>query len=101
MEENITIYRQSIYKGVVVFLLVLLGFFSFPLVFYQKMEHQYIVRYGTTEYVEDHMDLKTTDGIWSIEDPPEFEDGTTVRILFDSHNTKKPNDDTVIDVTEI
>ena len=101
MEGNIEIYRQSIYKAGIVFLLVLLGFFLFPLIFYQKLERQYIVRYGTTEYVGDHMDLKTTDGIWSIEDPPEFEDGTAVRILFDSNNTKNPDDDKVIDVTEI
>ena len=60
---------------------------------------QYIVRYGTT--YDYGSTIVTEDGNeWTLIDAPEFENGTEVRVLFDSNKTQKATDDIIIDVTE-
>lgn len=60
---------------------------------------QYIVRYGTT--YDYGSTIVTEDGNeWTLIDAPEYEDGTEVRVLFDSNKTQKATDDIIIDVTE-
>lgn len=45
--------------------------------------------------------IQTEDGeIWFLEDAPEFENGTEVRVLFNSNGTENVEDDIIIDVTE-
>lgn len=62
-------------------------------------EQQYIVRYGITE--EKGSIIITEDGNeWTLIDAPEYEDGTEVRVLFDSNKTEEVTDDSIIDVTE-
>ena len=59
------------------------------------------MRYGTVNWNYEKMELLTEDGTWTLEDPPEYENGTKVRILFDSKGTKKVTDDVVIDLIEM
>jgi hypothetical protein len=65
----------------------------------KTVEQQYIVRYGTTY---DHgSTIVTEDGNeWTLIDAPEYENGTEVRVLFDSNRTQNITDDIIIDVTE-
>ena len=64
-----------------------------------QSEQQYIVRYGTT--YDYGSTIVTEDGNeWTLIDAPEYEDGTEVRVLFDSNKTQKVTDDIIIDVTE-
>jgi len=69
----------------------------------REIEYQsFIVRYGTVHWVDEDMQLLTEDGAWTLEcDPPEYEEGTKVRILFDPRWTKDPSDDIVVDITEM
>lgn len=61
--------------------------------------HEYIIRYGTAHCYG--AVIETEDGnIWTLEDAPEFEDGTEVRVLFNSNKTETVLDDVIIDVTE-
>lgn len=66
-----------------------------------KREQPYVVRYGTVNWNQEKMELLTEDGVWTLEDPPEYENDTKVRILFDSKGTKKATDDVVIDLIEM
>lgn len=62
-----------------------------------ESEQKYIVRYGT---MENNL-IGTEDGNkWSLIDGPEYKDGTEVRVLFDSRETKDAKDDAIIDITE-
>ena len=62
-------------------------------------EQKYIVRYGTT--YERGSVIVTEDGNeWTLIDAPEYENGTEVRVLFDSNETQNITDDIIIDVTE-
>ena len=62
-------------------------------------EQKYIIRYGIT--YDYGSTIVTEDGNeWTLIDAPEYEDGTEVRVLFDSRETKKVTDDIIIDVTE-
>jgi hypothetical protein len=62
-------------------------------------EQKYIVRYGTT--CNYGAVIVTEDGNeWTLIDAPEYENGTEVRVLFDSRETKNVTDDIIIDVTE-
>lgn len=62
-------------------------------------EQQYIIRFGTT--YDWGSTIITEDGNeWTLIDAPEYEDGTEVRVLFDSNRTTKVTDDFIIDVTE-
>jgi hypothetical protein len=62
-------------------------------------EQQYIVRYGITYNYGST--IITEDGNeWTLTDAPEYENGTEVRVLFDSNKTKIVTDDIIIDVTE-
>lgn len=64
-----------------------------------ETEQKHIVRYGVTS--EWGSIIETEDGnIWTLEDAPEFEDGTEVRVLFDSNETVSSLDDVIIDVVE-
>ena len=68
----------------------------------RSIEYQpFIARYGTVHWVDEDIQLLTEDGTWTLEDPPEYENGTKVRILFDSKGTKKATDDVVIDLIEM
>ena len=63
-----------------------------------EVMQQYIVRYGTT--YDYGSTIITEDGNeWALIDAPEYEDGTEVRVLFDSNKTKIVTDDIIIDVT--
>ena len=66
-----------------------------------RREQPYIVRYGTVNWNHEKMELLIEDGVWILEDPPEYENGTKVRILFDSKGTKRAMDDVVIDLIEM
>ena len=64
-----------------------------------ETEQKYIVRYGITE--DGGETILTEDGNgWKLIDPPEYEDGTEVRVLFDSKETMEVEDDEIIDMTE-
>lgn len=66
---------------------------------YNLEDQQYIVRYGTTYNYGST--IITEDGNeWTLIDAPEYENGTEVRVLFDSNKTKNVTDDIIIDVTE-
>ena len=66
---------------------------------FQTGEQKYIVRYGIT--YEYGSVIVTEDGNeWTLTDAPEYENGTEVRVLFDSNKTEKVTDDIIIDVTE-
>lgn len=82
---------------VVVFMVLIFYFLLFPI----EKEQPYIVRYGTVNWNQEKMELLTEDGVWTLEDPPEYENNTKVRILFDSKGTKKATDDVVIDLIEM
>ena len=82
---------------VVAFMVLILFFLLFPI----EKEQPYIVRYGTVNWNQEKMELLTEDGVWTLEDPPEYENDTKVRILFDSKGTKKATDDVVIDLIEM
>lgn len=82
---------------VVAFMVLILFFLLFPI----EKEQPYIVRYGTVNWNYEKMELLTEDGVWTLEDPPEYENDTKVRILFDSKGTKKATDDVVIDLIEM
>lgn len=82
---------------VVAFMVLILFFLLFPI----EKEQPYIVRYGTVNWNQEKMELLTEDGTWFLEDPPEYENDTKVRILFDSKGTKKATDDVVIDLIEM
>lgn len=60
---------------------------------------EYIVRYGTT-YCSGEVVVTEGGQIWTLEDAPEFDDGTEVRVLFNSNKTETVLDDVIIDVTE-
>lgn len=65
----------------------------------ESEEQQYIVRYGTTYNYGST--IITEDGNeWTLIDAPEYENGTEVRVLFDSNKTQNVTDDIIIDVTE-
>ena len=65
----------------------------------KEPEQQYIVRYGTT--YEHGSTIITEDGNeWTLTDAPIYENGTQVRVLFDSNKTKIVTDDIIIDITE-
>ena len=60
---------------------------------------EYIIRYGTAHCYG--AVIETEDGnIWTLEDAPEFEEGSKVRVLFNSCGTETVEDDIIIDVTE-
>ena len=62
-------------------------------------EQKYIARYGVT--YDWGATIITEDGnMWYLEDAPEYEDETLVRVLFDSNGTLEAEDDIIIDVTE-
>ncbi len=62
-------------------------------------EQRYIVRYGITE--DYGSIILTEDGNeWTLINAPEYEDGTEVRVLFDSNETESVLDDIIMDVTE-
>lgn len=82
---------------VVAFMVLIFYFLLFPI----EKEQPYIVRYGTVNWNQEKMELLTEDGVWTLEDPPEYENDTKVRILFDSKGTKKATDDVVIDLIEM
>ena len=66
---------------------------------HEPEEQKYIVRYGTT--YDWGSTIVTEDGNeWTLIDAPEYEDGTEVRVLFDSNKTEIVTDDIIIDVTE-
>lgn len=65
-----------------------------------EIEQKYIARYGVT--FDNGNTIKTYDGnTWTLIDAPEHEDGTEVRVLFDSMETPSPLDDIIIDITEM
>ena len=60
---------------------------------------EYIASYGITHCYG--AVIETEDGhIWTLTDAPEFEEGTEVRVLFNSCGTESVEDDIIIDVTE-
>lgn len=64
-----------------------------------ETEQKYIVRYGITE--DGGETILTEDGNeWELIDAPEYENGTRVRVLFDSKETMEVDDDEIIDITE-
>lgn len=64
----------------------------------KENQQKYIIRYGI---MEDSETIVTKDGnAWSLIDGPEYENGTEVRVLFDSCETKDITDDIIIDITE-
>lgn len=66
---------------------------------HEPEEQKYIVRYGTTHNYGST--IITEDGNeWTLIDAPEYENGTEVRVLFDSNKTENVTDDIIIDVTE-
>ena len=63
-----------------------------------ESETKYLVRYG---FMESKDLIVTHDGnFWELIDGPEYENGTEVRVLFDSCKTKDITDDIIIDITE-
>ena len=63
-----------------------------------ESEQKYIVRYGIMESKDL---IVTQDGnLWELIDGPEYENGTEVRVLFDSCETEDVTDDIIIDITE-
>jgi hypothetical protein len=60
---------------------------------------EYIANYGVAHCYG--AVIQTEDGnIWTLKDAPEFEEGTEVRVLFNSNKTETVLDDEIIDVTE-
>ena len=70
----------------------------------QSQEQQYVVRYCMFNWPEqtDYAQLIDEHGnIWEIVDPPEYTNGTVLRVLFDSQQTSDATDDVVIDLSEV
>lgn len=64
----------------------------------ETSEQKYIVRYGIMEGKDL---IVTQDGnLWELIDGPEYENGTELRVLFDSMETTDATDDVIIDITE-
>lgn len=60
---------------------------------------KYIIRYGVT--YDYGATIITEDGnTWTLEDAPDYQDGTEVRVLFDSNGTNDATDDIIIDMTQ-
>lgn len=67
-----------------------------------EVEQEYIVRYGYVDGFADNGDMLivTDDGNeWAIMDAPCYENGTEVRVLFNSNLTEIVTDDVIIDIT--
>lgn len=66
-------------------------------------EQEYIVRYGTVDGYDatnGDMLIATNDGnLWALADSPCYENGTKVRVLFNSNGTEIITDDVIIDIT--
>ena len=70
----------------------------------QSQEQKYIVRNCIFVWTEqtDYAQLIDEHGnIWEIVDPPEYANGTVLRVLFDSQQTAEVTDDAVIDLSEV
>ena len=65
----------------------------------KTVEQQYIVRYGVT-YDYGNTIITEDGNEWTLIDAPEYEDGTEVRVLFDSNKTETAIDDIIIEVYE-
>ena len=64
----------------------------------ETSEQKYIVRYG---FMDSKGLIVTHDGnLWELIDGPEYENGTELRVLFDSNETVDVTDDIIIDITE-
>jgi hypothetical protein len=62
-----------------------------------ETEQQYIIRYGNINGDE----IITEDGnLWLLIDPPVYNKGAEVRVLFDSKGTVEVEDDVIIDITK-
>lgn len=78
--------------------------FVLPMLTIQPHEQQYIVRNCIFVWPEqtDYAQLIDEHGnIWEIVDPPEYTNGTVLRVLFDSQQTSDATDDVVIDLSEV
>ena len=65
----------------------------------ETQKESYEVRYGTMNHSSST--IMTEDGnIWILRDSAGFEDGTKVRVLFNTCQTETLEDDIIIDITE-
>lgn len=65
----------------------------------QTEMQKHIIRYGYA--YNDGSTIVTEDGnTWCLEDAPCFDEGTSVRVLFDSNETYSVEDDIILDITE-
>lgn len=75
-----------------------------PMLSVQPQEQQYIVQNCIFVWPEqtDYAQLIDEHGnVWEIVDPPEYANGTMLRVLFDSQQTGEAADDVVIDLGEV
>ena len=78
--------------------------FVLPMLTIQPHEQQYIVQNCIFVWPEqtDYAQLIDEHGnVWEIVDPPEYANGTVLRVLFDSRQTAEAADDVVIDLGEV
>lgn len=71
--------------------------------YYHSQEQHYVVRNCVFQWPEDseYAELIDEEGnVWEISDPPEYEEGTEIRVLFNSKGTKIIEDDVIVDLTE-
>lgn len=68
-------------------------------IIYQTVEYNYVLRYG----IWNNGAIETFDGnCWGIiNDGPEYENGTYIRVLFDGKGTANAKDDIIIDLVQI
>ncbi len=62
-------------------------------------EQDYIVRYGRAWNWGNQVQMNDDNSIWNVIDPPEFAEGTDVRVLVSTNGTATDEDDTIIDIT--
>lgn len=66
----------------------------------QTTDQEFIIRYGRAWNWGNQVQLDDDRSIVDVIDPPEFAEGTNVRVLFKTNGTLNYDDDEIVDVTE-